>query len=154
MALVVFIGISLVLLTTLFHFAVLRALSGQMSQIAMSNSLRILVMIFVAFGAHIVEIALYAGAYALVVFLGLGQFGGTTINSPHDYFYFSIVSFTSLGLGDVFPDGHLRFIAGIEALNGLLLIAWTGSFIFLAMGHLWPWQNCKEPRHRNKNGLK
>jgi len=40
---------------------------------------------------------------------------------------------------------------GIEALNGLLLIAWTGSFIFLAMGHLWPWQNCKEPQRKNSS---
>ncbi len=150
MALIVLIGTSLVLLTTLFHFAVLRVLSGQMAQIEMNNSLRILVMIFVAFGAHIVEISLYAVAYALVVLLELGTFGGATISTPLDYFYFSIVSFTSLGIGDVFPDGHLRFIAGIEALNGLLLIAWTGSFIFLAMGHLWPWQNCKEPPRKSK----
>lgn len=59
---------------------------------------------------------------------------GRTIADPLDYFYFSIVSYTSLGHGDVFPSGHLRFITGVEALNGLLLIAWSGSFIYIVMG--------------------
>lgn len=45
-----------------------------------------------------------------------------------------------LGLVDVFPGGHLRFITGVEALNGLLLISWSGSFVFIAMGKLWPWE--------------
>lgn len=145
MVVIIVIGVTLVLLTTLLHFAVLKGLSGRLASVSMNNSVRILVMMFVAFGAHVIEIALYAAAYALAVVLQLGKFGGAQISSWHDYFYFSIVSFTSLGIGDVFPDGHLRFIAGVEALNGLLLIAWTGSFIFLAMGHLWPWQDCKEP---------
>ena len=40
-----------------------------------------------------------------------------------DVFYFSLVSYTSLGLGDIVPTGHLRFVAGVEALNGFLLIS-------------------------------
>ena len=78
--------------------------------------------------------------------LALGSFGGVAVTEPLDYFYFSIVSYTSLGLGDVFPNDHLPFITGIEALNGLLLITWSGSFIYIAMGRLWPWQPCVEPR--------
>jgi potassium channel LctB len=38
------------------------------------------------------------------------------------------VSYTSLGLGDVYPGGSLRLITGVEALNGLLMIARSGSF--------------------------
>ena len=96
--------------------------------------------------AHIAEIGLYAVAYALGDgILALGGFGGLAVTIPLDYFYFSIVSYTSLGLGDVFPTDHLRFITGVEALNGLLLITWSGSFIYIAMGQLWPWQTCTEP---------
>lgn len=40
--------------------------------------------------------------------------------------YFSAETFTTLGYGDVVPHGDLRLLAGIEALNGLLLIGWTG----------------------------
>ena len=145
MFLTVVISVALVLLTTVFHFTVLRTLSGRMSDVVMADSLRILVMVFVAFAAHIVEIGLYAGAYGLSAYWGLGQFGGAPVTAPIDYFYFSIVSFTTLGLGDVFPDGHLRLITGVEALNGLLLIAWTGSFIFVAMSRFWPWRECAQP---------
>ena len=68
--------------------------------------------------------------------------GGVPVESALDYFYFSIVSYTSLGLGDVFPHGHVRFLTGLEALNGLMLIAWSASFAYLAMGRLWPWRPC------------
>lgn len=44
----------------------------------------------------------------------------------------------SLGLGDMFPSGHLRLISAIEALNGLILIGWSTSFTFLAMRRYWP----------------
>lgn len=146
MILAVFLAISLVVATFVFHYAVLRWLSGGMATIVMTAGVRVLVIVLVALTAHIIEVAMYAGAYALASGpLTLGSFGGRTIANPLDYFYFSIVSYTSLGLGDVFPRGHLRFITGIEALNGLLLIAWSGSFIYIAMGRLWPWRSCAEP---------
>ena len=92
------------------------------------------------------EIGLYSIAYAFGDGpLALGSFGGRAVTEPLDYLYFSIVSYTSLGLGDVFPSDHLRFITGVEALNGLLLIAWSGSFIYIAMGRLWLWETCREP---------
>ena len=137
----------LLLATSLFHFAVLRWLSGGMSRITMSAPVRILVIVFVIVLAHLVEIASYAVTYAVgAESLKLGAFGGVAVKEPLDYFYYSIVSYTSLGVGDAFPRGHLRFITGIEALNGLLLIAWSGSFIYLAMNRLWRWTECCEPR--------
>jgi ion channel len=141
---------SLVIVTFLFHFWVLRWLSGNMARIAMTAGVRIMVIVFTALAAHLVEVGLYAGAYALGDrVLALGSFGGLTVAERLDYFYFSIVSYTSLGLGDVFPSDHLRFITGVEALNGLLLITWSGSFIYIAMGRLWRWQPCVEPRNRS-----
>lgn len=139
-------AMSLVVATFLFHYAVLRWLSGGMARIPMTAGLRILVIVLVTLLAHLVEIGLYAGAYGVGTgALALGGFGGRIIAEPLDYFYFSIVSYTSLGLGDIFPTGHFRFITGVEALNGLLLIAWSGSFIYIAMGRLWPWRPCAEP---------
>ncbi len=146
MAVAMSLAVSLVILTSIFHYAVLRWLSGGMARIVMTAGVRILVIVFVALTAHLVEIGLYAGAYALGDgVLALGSFGGLAVVEPLDYLYFSIVSYTSLGLGDMFPAAHLRFITGVEALNGLLLIAWSGSFIYIAMGRLWPWQTCAEP---------
>ena len=140
---------SLVVVTFMFHYLVLRWLSGRMAQIAMTAGVRIVVIVFIALAAHLVEVGFYASAYALGDrVLAVGSFGGLAVTEPLDYFYFSIVSYTSLGLGDVFPNEHLRFITGVEALNGLLLITWSGSFIYIAMERLWPWQPCAVPRGR------
>jgi hypothetical protein len=43
-----------------------------------------------------------------------------------------------LGYGDVLPHGDLRLLAGLEALNGILLIGWTASYTFLSMERFWP----------------
>lgn len=146
MAEAVILSLLLVLSTTLFHFSVLRWLSGGMARFRLASRTRILVIIFSTFVAHIAEIALYAAAYFVTtVWLSLGTFSGLIVEGPLDYFYYSIVTYTSLGLGDVYPSEHLRFVSGVETLNGLLLIAWSGSFIYLAMTQLWRWQKCTGP---------
>jgi hypothetical protein len=48
------------------------------------------------------------------------------------------VTYTSLGFGDHIPISHARLIAGVEALNGLLLIGWSASFTYLVMERYWP----------------
>jgi hypothetical protein len=50
-----------------------------------------------------------------------------------DTLYFSLVNYTSLGLGDIYPTGHLRFLAGVESLNGFLHISCSAALIYLLM---------------------
>lgn len=38
-------------------------------------------------------------------------------------FYFSIITFTTIGYGDISPSGNIRIVAGIEGLLGVLMIA-------------------------------
>ncbi len=100
---------------------------------------RVLFIVLVLFVAHIIEIAFYGLAYAgSVQILGLGSFMGAEVNDVMSYLYYSGVIYTSLGLGDIYPLGHIRFITAMETLNGFLLITWSASFTFLAMGRLWP----------------
>lgn len=142
----VLLALGLVLATSVFHFTVLSWLSGGMARIVMRRSVRLMVIVLALLLAHLVEMGIYGAAYgAGVQVLGIGGFAGRGVSTAMDYLYFSIVTFTSLGLGDVFPLGHLRFLAGVETLNGLLLIAWSGSFIYIAMGRLWAWTPCAEP---------
>lgn len=154
MTVAIVLAVLLVLSTTLFHLSVFRWLSRGVSEIPLHPYARVLLIVLTALAAHIVEIVLYAGAYVFSVdYLRIGEFSGVPIETPLDYFYFSVVSYTSLGLGDVFPGGHLRFITGMEALNGLLLIAWSGSFIYIAMGRIWPWARCS-PHQNDTNEAK
>jgi len=89
--------------------------------------------------AHIVEISIFAVGY--VIFhrnLDYGDLvGDMNDNLFNDYWYFSFVSYTSLGFGDIVPEGDIRILTGIETLTGLILIAWTASFIFMQMHRFW-----------------
>jgi hypothetical protein len=54
-----------------------------------------------------------------------------------DCAYFSFTVFTTLGFGDIQPMGNIRYITGIEALTGLVLITWTASFLYYEMQRHW-----------------
>jgi hypothetical protein len=45
-------------------------------------------------------------------------------------FYFSMVTFTSLGYGDVVLTGQWRTLASIQAANGVIVFGWTTALIF------------------------
>tara|TARA_R110000868_G_scaffold411626_1_gene706509 strand:- start:536 stop:886 length:351 start_codon:yes stop_codon:yes gene_type:complete len=110
--------------------------------VKISNYHQVLLIIITLFVVHIVEIGLYATCYDVSTnYFKIGSLHGKNINSLMEYMYYSTVIYTSLGLGDVYPIGHLRFITGIEALNGLMLITWSASFTFLVMKRLWPWSD-------------
>ena len=49
----------------------------------------------------------------------------------------SLACYTTLGFGDVYATSDLRIIAGLEGLNGLVLIAWSASLTFLAVKPTW-----------------
>ena len=84
--------------------------------------------------AHLFEAGLYAGGFWLGRTAGLGSFKSAegSVGAMETY-YFSLVNYTSLGLGDIYPTGHLRFLAGVESLNGFLLISCSAAFIFVMM---------------------
>ena len=134
------VGIPLVILTILIHYEILRITSNSLPRMTIRPRQRIIVVIIAAFLAHVVEIWLYAVAFYGLHQAELGGFGslnGAFSGRVVEYVYFSAVSYTSLGLGDVWPTGVLRLITGIEALNGLILIAWSASFTYLSMEKFW-----------------
>lgn len=117
-----------------------------MARIPMGPPTRVLVVLILLFTVHMLEIGVFAIAYALAErWLNLGAFAGEPIETLLDYYYFSAITYTSLGIGDIFPTEHLRFLTGVEALNGLLLIAWSASFLYAMMNRLWVWQPCARP---------
>lgn len=138
MILTIIASLALLLATILIHFGVLEQTSRLLACCGPPRPTLSLIAVGGAVVAHLTEVALYAAAYyVLTRVVPVGEVGGTPVTSPMDYFYYSTVMYTSLGLGDAFPSGHLRFISSIEALNGLLLIGWSTSFTFLAMRTYW-----------------
>lgn len=84
--------------------------------------------------AHIIEILIFAaGYYGLILAKEYGTFVGALAPGFEDCVYYSFVTYTTLGFGDLIPTGPLRFLTGIESLTGLVLITWTASCIYLQM---------------------
>lgn len=141
------ISAALVLLTCVIHYEALGWLSARLPRMAIAPRAKVLLVMLVAFVAHAVEIAIYGLAYlASVRWIDPGGLHSLLPVPPgtgpaplgwEDCLYFSAVAFTSLGFGDIAPAGPLRLVTGVEALNGLLLIAWTASFTYLSMERFW-----------------
>ena len=88
--------------------------------------------------AHVLEISLFAIGITLLEKLeDYGELLGETHDPASDVLYYSFVSYTSLGFGDIVPTGWLRLLTGIETLTGLILIAWSASFLFMQMEQHW-----------------
>ena len=138
MAIVAAICAALVVLTTVIHYELLRGLSVALPALRIPSRAKLLVVVFTAFFAHALEILLYAlSIYALVRYADLGTLGEPGRFSLDAALYFSAETYTSLGYGDVIPVGDLRLLAGVEALNGLLLIGWSASYTYIAMERFW-----------------
>jgi len=92
------------------------------------------------FFAHLAEAVIYALGLAFLDKMGRGRLMGVVVGGPgwfEDHFYFSIASYTTLGLGDIIPIGDIRIVAGLESLNGLVLVSWSASFTYWVMERLW-----------------
>jgi voltage-gated potassium channel Kch len=128
----------LVVATTFIHYETLRGLSAALPALRTPSRAKLLVVVFVTFFAHALEIVLYAVAvHTLVAYAHLGTLGEPGRFSFATCIYFSAETYTSLGYGDVIPLGDMRLLAGIEALNGLLLIGWSASYTYIAMERFW-----------------
>ena len=138
MFLLVSINTVLVALAVIIHYEFLRMLSVWLPKLKIPLRPRIVVGIFGAMIAHVIEIWLFAFAfYFMLESRQFGSFGGNFDGSLLDCSYFSFTTYTSLGFGDIEPLGQIRFLVALEALTGLVLITWTASFMFLEMTKFW-----------------
>lgn len=69
---------------------------------------------------HLVEIAVWALFYAW----------GHGMPDLHSAFYFSAVTYTTTGYGDLLLPTEWHWVGGIEALTGILMCGWSAAFFF------------------------
>ena len=131
-------ALSLVALTVIVHYESLRAISSITANLGIPHRALSLVVIAGVLLAHLIEICLFAAGFFLMhTRLGLGAIAGDFNGTTLDYFYFSASTYSTLGVGDLFPTGAIRLVAGIEALTGFVLIGWSASFTYLTMQRSW-----------------
>jgi len=79
---------------------------------------------------HYIDIILWAVAYW--IFAGAEHF-----TNFEDAVYFSSVTYTTLGYGDVTLSDNWRLLCGIQAMNGVLLFGWSTAILFYLVQRFW-----------------
>jgi len=120
-------GVLLVALTVAIHSAVLAWIMLRLKtgpRIAHTSLLSISLLLsriaVLCILAHLAEITLWAGYFYLSDAMATFDLS----------FYFSAVTYATIGYGDVVPPENRRLIASIEGLTGILMCAWSGGFFF------------------------
>jgi hypothetical protein len=127
------IGVLAIFFTTALHYETISYLDGRLRKHYESMRRSIPMAVAAMVCAHLVEIGIYALVFAVGAGpLGLGHFVGPRMGIT-EYFYFAAEAYTSFGYGDIVPTSGLRVIASMTPLNGLLLLAWSGSFLYAAV---------------------
>lgn len=83
-------------------------------------------IIMTALFAHLLEASLFAVFYRVV-----GAFSDWNTS-----FYFSLVSYATVGYGDVTLPEHWRLIGGIEGLIGALMVGWSVAVLVAVLQRL------------------
>src|SRR4051794_32793067 len=124
------LALAMLAASTAIHYEALRLLARAATGRRATHP-RIVLLLAALVAAHLAEIALYACAFAVgATVLGLGGLRGSSGNAALDFFYFAAETYSTLGYGDLVPVGALRVVASVEALNGLMLLSWSGAFLF------------------------
>ena len=87
----------------------------------------IITTVLAIFAVHTVQIWVWAAIY-----IALGE-----LTQLSDALYFSTVTFTTLGYGDITLSVNWRLLSAIEAINGILLFGWSTAFLFAVLTNMW-----------------
>ncbi|KAF0676494.1 ion channel [Profundibacterium mesophilum] len=118
------------LLVGMSHFLVLSRGLPIVSSMARTLETRHFLLLTLIGLLHIGEALIFAIVFEVAQGMDLGAFKAEAPLDFMDVYYFSIVNYTTLGLGDIYPAGHLRFMAGVQSLLGFLLLSCSASHLF------------------------
>ena len=117
------------MLTILIHYEAIVLVERWHRHPFGGKRLKVVCGVLLLFSAHSLEIWLFAaGIFVAKNYLGLGDLAGAFSETARDYLYFSVVTYTSLGIGDIRPIGHIRTICGFETLTGIMMMAWSAAY--------------------------
>jgi hypothetical protein len=124
MLLNVFIAVLLLVTTTAIHAGAM-LLALRIAQVAKKRNmtgfrvLRVSCIVLLMFVTSVMEVLVWAVAYLKL----------NAIEGLEQAVYFSMVTFTTLGYGDVLLDERWRLLASFEAANGIIMFGWTTAIV-------------------------
>jgi hypothetical protein len=140
---VVTAAVGAVALCVLVHYEGLLLTSRGLQFMGGPQRIKVLYGIFSMLVLHVIEIWIFGVTIWLllhwpecghIVSSNAKELG---VLSLLDSVYLSAITYTTVGFGDVVPVGPIRFLSGMEALTGFVMIGWTASFTYLEMERFW-----------------
>lgn len=133
------LGTLLVSANVLIHTFGLIVLSHSMSRIvrwfrlhrhSLGQTAAMMATVLGLFFLHTIEIWLWAAVYVAI---------GVVPNFP-DALYFSTVTFSTVGYGDIVAPQEWRLFASFEAMTGFILIGWSIAYLIAASTRYGPFR--------------
>lgn len=132
-----------VALCVLLHYEGLLLTSRGLQLMGGPQRIKVLYGIFSMLILHVIEIWMFG--ITIWLLLHWPECGHIVSSSAQqlgalgllDSVYLSAITYTTVGFGDVVPVGPIRFLSGMEALTGFVMIGWTASFTYLEMERFW-----------------
>ena len=125
------IGAILILLTTAVHAGgmslSLRPVRSHAtiegSRLHLNRVFKVGMVILIMYLVAIIEVLIWGAAY-----LAFDAIAGL-----ENAIYFSAVTFTTLGYGDVVLEGNQRILSSLEAINGIIMFGWSTAIVIAAV---------------------
>ena len=83
--------------------------------------------VLLMFLASVAEVLLWSVTYLIL----------NAIEGAEQAFYFSMVTYTTLGYGDVLLDERWRVLGSFEAANGIIMFGWTTAIVVAVVHRLY-----------------
>ena len=127
-------GLGLMIATTAFHGAAILSMLGlARARLRSLRPARALRMQIAVLSVTVCALAALNIAEAMAWAFGFLQAGA--VANYADSFYFTLVTLTTLGYGDIVPDAPFRLMAGLCALTGLMLTGMTAATLIELLRH-------------------
>jgi hypothetical protein len=84
-------------------------------------------VMIILFVTTFVQVLLWAGCYLMI----------GAIDEVEPAIYFSMVTFTTVGYGDIILDPEWRLLAACEAVAGLIMFGWSSAIVVLTVQALY-----------------
>lgn len=88
-----------------------------------SRLLKVECVVLLMFMVSLLEVLLWGATYLYL----------EALDTFEEALYFSMVTFTTLGYGDVLLDQRWRVLASFEAANGIIMFGWTTAIVVAAL---------------------
>ena len=138
----IFIAAALIVATTAIHagcmilaMRLMRSHDGHLKRLRQMRIYRVSGIVLLMFNASLLEVLLWAATYRVL----------NALQGFEEAFYFSMVTFTTLGYGEIVLDDQWRLLSSFVAANGIIMFGWTTAIILAAVQRIYFGKEATQP---------